>query len=76
MTDQPNHLLTRIQAAVHLGITAEQFDKLKRQAGTQAARRDRKRNLYSLSDVDRLKAAVVDLKMSRRKKHYPPSVRQ
>jgi hypothetical protein len=76
MDNQPNALLTRIQAAIHLGITAEQFDKLKRQAGTQAVRQECKRNLYLLSDVDRLKSAVMDLKVSRRKRHYPPSIRQ
>ena len=76
MTNQADPLLTRIQAAVHLGITADQFDKLKRHAGTQAARRERKRNLYALSDVERLIPAVLHLKMARRKRHYPPSLRQ
>jgi hypothetical protein len=68
MTDQADYLLTRIQAAIHLGITADQFDKLKRRAGTQAAMRICKRNMYLLGDIDRLKPAVIDLKMSRRKR--------
>ena len=76
MIDQPDPLLTRIQAAVHLGITADQFDKLKRRAGTPAAGRERKRNLYALADVERLMPAVLDLKTARRKRHYPPPIRQ
>ncbi len=68
MFNTHDHLLTRIQAAIHLGITADQFDKLKRRAGTQAAACVCKRNLYALGDVDQLKSAVLDLKEARRKR--------
>ncbi|MHB8629851.1 MAG: hypothetical protein ACYDBJ_27810 [Aggregatilineales bacterium] len=70
MIDSNENLLTRIQAAIHLGITADQFDKLKRRAGTQAAARLCKRNLYALGDVDQLKPAVLDLKTARRRRRY------